>query len=572
MIKLRKAMKRRIFLTIIVFSFLVIFRPAGALAITPGSFFVDPGYDATARSEVPALLVKTTPKIYFYIEKSWWDGQVISRQNEILSNLDNISKEFENRIYPILTSVFGSEWNPGIDGDSRIVIFFHQMKEDAGGYFRSADEYLKIQYPESNEKEMIYMNINQISSPQLNFLISHEFVHLITFNQKDRIYGVSEEVWLNEARAEYSATILGYNDVYEGSNLQRRVKAFLERPTDSLTEWLNKKYDYGSVDLFTSYLIDHYGIGILSDSLKLKLVGIPSINEAMKKNGFEDDFSQVFTNWTIALLINDCSLNNKYCYLNNNLKSLKLSPALNFLPLTSKSSLSVADVTKNWSPNWQKFVGGNGSLKLDFEATAGLNFKIPYLLFDASGNYSISSIALSQSQKGSIGVEKFGEDIKSLVIIPSLQSKISGFGGVEPTYSFSFTVSVSENTSVDEQKLIEELLVKIEFLKKEIEKVKAQLAAQNQKNSISCNKILNNLSIGSQGPEVSCLQEFLKFQGVSIYSEGKITGYFGSLTKVAVINFQEKYRSEILLPGGFQSGTGIVGPLTRQKINQILGT
>jgi hypothetical protein len=221
--------------------------------------------------------------------------------------------------------------------------------------------------------------------------------------------------------------------------------------------------------------------------------------------------------------------------------------------------------------NWQKFIGGNGLLELNFEATAGLNFKIPYLLSDANGKYSISSIILDQNQKGGLSVEKFGQDIKSLIIIPSLQSKISGFDGVEPTYSFSFVVSVSEATSADEQKLIEELLAKIEFLKGEIEKVKAQIAAKNQGSNISCSKILNNLSLGSQGPEVSCLQEFLKFQGTSIYPEGKVTGYFGNLTRIAVINFQEKYRSEILSPGGFQSGTGIVGPLTRQKINQLLG-
>jgi len=31
------------------------------------------------------------------------------------------------------------------------------------------------------------------------------------FNQKERKYGKSEEVWLNEARAEYLITYLGYN-------------------------------------------------------------------------------------------------------------------------------------------------------------------------------------------------------------------------------------------------------------------------------------------------------------------------------------------------------------------------
>ncbi len=69
---------------------------------------------------------------------------------------------------------------------------------------------------------------------------------------------------------------------------------------------------------------------------------------------------------------------------------------------------------------------------------------------------------------------------------------------------------------------------------------------------------------------VSCLQRFLKDQGSDIYPEGLVTGYFGSLTQSAVIRFQEKYSSEILLPLGLSSGTGYVGPSTRAKINEMI--
>jgi len=72
-------------------------------------------------------------------------------------------------------------------------------------------------------------------------------------------------------------------------------------------------------------------------------------------------------------------------------------------------------------------------------------------------------------------------------------------------------------------------------------------------------------------PEVRCLQEFLKNQGAEIYPEGLVTGNFLSLTKAAVIRFQEKYASEILTPLGLERGTGFVGEMTRAKINEILG-
>jgi len=548
-----------------------------SLAVLPAAVFandlkfnVDPDYDLSGRTDVMATLVKTSPGIYFYIEKSWWDSRGYPKQGEILQNLDNLSLEFDVKIYPELTSVFGDEWRPGIDGDERISILFHQMKDGAGGYFRTADEYLRIQIPESNEKEMVYLTIDQVDKPILKELLGHEFVHLITFNQKDRARNVSEETWLNEARAEYAATILGYDDIYQGSNLERRVKAFLEKPNDSLTEWLGRKYDYGVVDVFTQYLAGNYGINTLSDSLKTDMVGISSINWALEKNGFKEDFQQIFTNWTVALFLNNCSFGKEFCYLNNNLRNFRLSPDINFLPLSASSSLCMTDIAKNWAGSWQKFIGGNGILKSRFESLAGLNFKIPYLTQDDKGFFSLRYLLLDQDQKGEFYISDFGSKNISLIIIPSLQTKISGFDGPDSTYPFTYTVFIKERSSDQEDAIIKELLARIEFLKNEIVKIQIQIDVALGKKNFSCAKILNNLSFGARGIEVSCLQEVLKSQKAEIYPEGLITGYFGRLTQAAVARFQEKYISEILTPLGLSKGTGFVGPATKNKINFLL--
>ena len=535
------------------------------------NFFVDPSYDLKGRSQITASLQKIGFRSYFYLDENWWSNLDKSQQNEVQKALSFLADEFDQKIYPTLTSTFGSEWRPGIDNDYSITILIHPMQKEAGGYFNSADEYPIIQAPKSNQREMVYLNAQHIEGPNIKSLLSHEFLHLIIFNQKERIYGIAEEIWLNEARSEYAPTLLGYDDEFEGSNLQNRVKDFLSNPSDSLTEWKNEKADYGVLNLFTQYLVDHYGIKILVDSLQSAKIGIPSLNYALEKNGFEKDFSQIFTDWTITVLVNDCSLNEKYCYQNENLKNLRISPQTNFLPLIGESSLALTDKTKNWAGNWYKFIGGQGTLNLEFSGDSRVTFKVPYLTRDISGQYSVNFFQLDKNQNGKISIPNFRKEITSLVIIPSIQSKISDFSKSEPSFSFFWKVSIVEKTKEErEAELIKKLLAQIEELKKEIARLQAQINAILSQKIGTCT-FSSNLYYGMMNnSEVRCLQEFLKSQGPEIYPEGLVTGNFLSLTKAAVIRFQEKYASEILAPWGITKGTGFVGETTRAKINQLL--
>ncbi|MFA5211117.1 MAG: FG-GAP-like repeat-containing protein [Patescibacteria group bacterium] len=100
---------------------------------------------------------------------------------------------------------------------------------------------------------------------------------------------------------------------------------------------------------------------------------------------------------------------------------------------------------------------------------------------------------------------------------------------------------------------------------KAFEKYKKSCGAQENrienieiKNNISC-QLNNYLYIGSNGEEVKCLQEKLKNLGYFNYFN--ITGYFGSLTKEAVINFQ---KDKNLTPY-----PGWVGPGTRYILNNL---
>ena len=75
------------------------------------------------------------------------------------------------------------------------------------------------------------------------------------------------------------------------------------------------------------------------------------------------------------------------------------------------------------------------------------------------------------------------------------------------------------------------------------------------------------LALGLRHADVSNLQKALKTD-LSVYPEGLVTGYFGSMTLKAVQKFQEKYG--IASPG--VPGYGNVGPATRAKLNALYGS
>jgi len=556
------------------FKFLLIFFSLLLLPLSTKAtvldFNVDSSYDYKGRSEITAFLHLISEHAYFFVEDNYYDGLTTEDKKAFSDNTKELSKEFDNVIYPRLTYFFGSEWKSGIDNDDKITILLSKIKTNSGGYFYSGDEYPKAQVPNSNEKEMLYFNVEYVSDPSAKSYLAHEFMHLISFNQKERIYGVTEEIWLNEGRSEIVPTILGYNDIYIGSALQKRVNTFVQNSGDTLTEWKGSIADYGVLNIFMQYFVDHYGVKVLSDSLHSNKVGIPSLNDALKKGGYSETFSQIFTNWTIALLINDCSIDNKYCFLNSNLKNLKVVPALTYLPISGESTLTMTDYTKNWTGNWIKFIGGDGTLQVEFIGDEKVEFSVPYVLKDSIGRHSIEFFDLTNSKRGNIYINNFGENYESLIIVPSIQTKLFGFNGIENYYKFIWTASIANDNSEDNEELIQQLLLQIEFLKNEIAKIQSQIAAILWQEE-SCNNITSNLYFGMRNNnEVKCLQQFLKSQGPDIYPEGIVNGNFYSLTMRAVIRFQEKYSSEILSPLRLNRGTGFVGGSTKIKINQLL--
>ena len=548
---------------------IIFFIPLFSFADTVGqkvNFNIDPVYDAFQRKNLSATLLEKSANLYFYIDDNWWEKFGSSQETEFRADISSLSQAFNNEIYSTLTKTFGSEWKPGIDGDERITVLLHPMENNAKGYYRTADEYPRIQIPKSNEREMIYLNVNYINSPLAKAFLAHEFQHLITFNQREKKRGISEDIWFQEMFSEYAPTLLGYDDVYKDSNLEIRVKNFLEKPSDSLTEWNGVTSDYGVLNLFTQYLVDYYGKNILIDALHSSSKGFDALNYGLKKNDYQKSIKEIFSDWRIAILVNDCSLGEKYCYRNKNLTNFKITPSLNFLPYVGKTSLIIENSIVDWSAQWYKLVGGRNDLKLIFDGIDDVDFDVSYYLCQKSGECSLEKLTLDEQEKGAMTVSNFGSDYSFLTLIISTYQKTVEFGSLEMAHPFSLEISTLEN-----EELIKSLLAQIEQLKKQIAEVQAKINAILSQKIGTCTFFENNLYFGMMNSfEVRCLQEFLKSQGPEIYPEGLVTGNFLTLTQAAVIRFQEKYKNEILVPLGLNQGTGFVGATTRAKLNEIL--
>ncbi|GMX58009.1 MAG: hypothetical protein YFSK_3420 [Candidatus Yanofskyibacterium parasiticum] len=543
------------------------------------AFNIDKQYDSAGRSQLSASLVWAGEKIYFYADNAWWnDLDPLERQRygAVLSGLD---AEFSRHIQPKLTELFGASAGSGPSRNGKLTILIHQMIKGTGGYINTADGYSKYQSPGSNEREMVYFNVSFVDAPLAKTYLAHEYTHLITFNQKERLRHVIEEVWLNEVRAEYSSTILGYDASFGGSNFQQRVKSFLNDPGKSLTEWENVPANYGAAHLWAQYVVDHYGVAILADSMKSDQTGIASIDYALRKNGFDVDFTQVFRDWIITLAANDCSIGPKYCYKYPDLREFVVSPRINYLPASDQVSLSVTYNTPYFAGNWQKITGGAGNLRLDFAAAGEHKFIVPYLTCDSAGKCSAGELETAADGNAILKIEDFGRRYSSLVLMPFGSGKNFGFGsgtGTMLPYSFKISIVPTEvapaGETENEKLQIEALQKQVDALKAEIARVIAILAARvSAAPKFSCGAITADLCSGAANrAQIVCLQEFLRSQGSLIYPGGLLSGNFDAATRAAVIRFQEKYAAEVLWPLGLKSGTGYVGAATRAKINALM--
>ncbi len=366
------------------------------------------------------------------MDDRYWAGLDQFEKNIFLNNLDNLGREFDDNIYSKETNFFGFEPNPGIDGDARVVVLVEELIKGNGGYFETANLYSREMTSGSNEREMVSINTESLSSFGKIFL-AHEFQHLISFNQKDLLRNTSEDVWFNELRSEYANTVAGYNDSFQNSNLNRRLDTFLTEPSDSLVEWPNVILDYSHVALFAEYIAEQFGPQIISETIKNDLVGIDSINRFLQSNGRPERFSDIFGNWLMANYLNDSSSDSRFGYRRNELKNLRIAPLQYALSYPGKYELN--HDLKPWQGSWHKLnlysMPENKALKISFNSAD--SFKLWYI--DNLGN-------TGELKNGGYMINK--GNLNSIVLMPVNESKTSGFGNNEGAITFRASIEYTD--------------------------------------------------------------------------------------------------------------------------------
>jgi lipid-A-disaccharide synthase-like uncharacterized protein len=214
--------------------------------------------------------------------------------------LERSAERFEEETYPTNRRFFGSEWTPGVDNDVRLTILHaHGLGEFVLGYYSGSDQYSRLAHPYSNEREMFYINLDNIK-PGNEFydsLLAHEFQHMIHW-ATDR----NEDSWVNEGFSELAVYINNYEVGWA-------PLAFSKRPDTQLTSWPDPKEaapNYGASFLFMAYFLERFGEEATRNVVAHQENGADGFDAILAEQGI--DFDEIFADWLIANYLDDPDL------------------------------------------------------------------------------------------------------------------------------------------------------------------------------------------------------------------------------------------------------------------------
>ncbi|RMG99800.1 MAG: hypothetical protein D6706_05055 [Chloroflexi bacterium] len=212
-----------------------------------------------------------------------------------------------DEIYEKAIGYFGSENNPGIDGDPRLYIVHASplvlcdvtlsTLENCGlaGYF-SASNSLPIQIDaNSNEHEMFVMNVRQFGTSFYLNVLAHEFRHMIEDN-----HDKGDADWEVEGSAVLAEELLGFSQV-----AHQRANLFLRQPDIQLNSWSDTDTapHYGKGYLFNRYLWHRLGAELYYEFATSPATGLLALDEIAQQHGLSWTGESLWLDWLLTLAL-----------------------------------------------------------------------------------------------------------------------------------------------------------------------------------------------------------------------------------------------------------------------------
>jgi hypothetical protein len=215
--------------------------------------------------------------------------------------------EFDNTIYPTVTTIYGEPLPRGDEGQKVWILIFNIRDESyydcsqtsyVAGYFSassSAEENKNIMHIDSYD----WANRTgpDVARPYLyEGTFAHEFEHLVHFD-----IDADEPSWVDEGLADLAGFFCGY-----GHSAGHIAYYMVYHPFTSLTFWGSGLEDYGVSYLFQLYLYEKYGGAAFTSALVQEQAnGIEGIENTLAAFGYTDSFDEIYDNWTVANYLDD---------------------------------------------------------------------------------------------------------------------------------------------------------------------------------------------------------------------------------------------------------------------------
>lgn len=197
----------------------------------------------------------------------------------------------EQTIIPTTRRVFGTEWQPGVDGDLRLNLL-HVETLGAGtiGYFSAADSFSTAVNPYSNERELFYIALDYAPPHTADYyeVVAHEFQHMIHW-----AHDSNEATWVNEGLAELSTHLNGYVP-------DNHTAAFAAQPDTPLTHFQYNSADYGAAYLFLRYLYERLGESFIRALVAEPRNGAEGIEAVLQAQNLPLTFEELVGDWVLA--------------------------------------------------------------------------------------------------------------------------------------------------------------------------------------------------------------------------------------------------------------------------------